>query len=95
MNFCLFEIFFVFFLYYIHVFFIIMYIKYLLAEKLKFKGIQPDSQVIESSNIVKDVDCQISNWSNWSACAGCRGYTESTRQIQVNNFFIFIIYESF
>ncbi|XP_031770909.1 spondin-1 isoform X4 [Apis florea] len=52
-------------------------------EKLKFKGIQPDSQVIESSNVAKNIDCQISNWSNWSACAGCRGYTESTRQIQV------------
>ncbi|XP_076231734.1 spondin-1 isoform X3 [Calliopsis andreniformis] len=52
-------------------------------ESLEFKGIQPDSQVIESPENVEDIDCQVSDWSNWSRCAGCRGYTISTREITV------------
>ncbi|XP_076544630.1 spondin-1 isoform X2 [Osmia lignaria lignaria] len=52
-------------------------------ERLEFKGIQPDSQVIESQENTENVDCQVSEWSNWSKCAGCRGYTESTREILV------------
>lgn len=55
-----------------------------LTESLEFKGIQPDSQVIESQENTENVDCQVSEWSNWSKCAGCRGYTESTREILVN-----------
>ncbi|XP_017761767.1 PREDICTED: spondin-1 isoform X2 [Eufriesea mexicana] len=52
-------------------------------EKLEFKGIQPDSQVVESSDNTEDVDCLVSEWSNWSKCVGCRGYTVRTREIMV------------
>ncbi|KAK1130236.1 hypothetical protein K0M31_018375 [Melipona bicolor] len=50
-------------------------------EKLKFKGIEADSQMKSSYNV--DVDCQLSEWSSWSKCAGCRGYQNSTREIKV------------
>ncbi|XP_078036984.1 spondin-1 [Augochlora pura] len=50
-------------------------------ESLQFKGMKPDSQVIESSEIKEDVDCETSEWSNWSKCIGCRGFTTSTREI--------------
>ncbi|XP_076294317.1 spondin-1 isoform X3 [Lasioglossum baleicum] len=50
-------------------------------ESLQFKGMKPDSQVIEASEIMEDVDCQVTEWSNWSKCIGCRGYTISTREI--------------
>ncbi|XP_076643915.1 spondin-1 isoform X2 [Halictus rubicundus] len=50
-------------------------------EKLQFKGMKPDSQVIESSDDTENYDCQVSEWSNWSECIGCQGYTISTREI--------------
>lgn len=59
--------------------------QYLLAEKLKFRGIEADSQMKSSYN-TEDVDCQVSEWSSWSKCAGCRGYKNSTREIKVNKF---------
>ncbi|XP_026668005.1 spondin-1 isoform X4 [Ceratina calcarata] len=49
-------------------------------EKLEFKGIQPDSQIVESS---ENIDCQTSEWSSWSKCIGCRGFTVSTKEILV------------
>ncbi|XP_076681730.1 spondin-1 isoform X3 [Andrena cerasifolii] len=52
-------------------------------DSLEFKGMQPDSQVMESPETVGAVDCQVSEWSKWSKCAGCRGYTVSTREITV------------
>ncbi|KAK9304472.1 hypothetical protein QLX08_004229 [Tetragonisca angustula] len=51
-------------------------------KKLKFKGIEADSQMKSSYN-AENVDCQISEWSSWSKCAGCRGYKNSTREIKV------------
>lgn len=54
-------------------------------ESLEFKGIQPDSQVMESPGSTEDIDCQVSEWSNWSKCVRCRGYTVSARQILVSN----------
>ncbi|KAF3428739.1 hypothetical protein E2986_10824 [Frieseomelitta varia] len=51
-------------------------------KKLKFKGIEADSQMKSSYN-AEDVDCQVSEWSSWSKCAGCRGYKNSTREIKV------------
>ncbi|XP_033360930.1 spondin-1 isoform X1 [Bombus vosnesenskii] len=51
-------------------------------EKLKFRGIEADSQMKSSYN-AEDVDCQVSEWSSWSKCAGCRGYKNSTREIKV------------
>lgn len=52
-------------------------------KSLQFKGMKPDSQVIESSENSEDVDCQVSEWSNWSQCIGCRGYTISIREIMM------------
>ncbi|CAK9811500.1 SPON1 [Anthophora plagiata] len=52
-------------------------------KSLEFKGIQPDSQVMESADSAENVDCQVSEWSDWSKCIGCRGYTISTREITV------------
>lgn len=54
----------------------------LFTEKENFKGIQPSSQIMESSEEGK-VDCEVSEWSKWSHCENCRGYTTSTRQIMV------------
>ncbi|XP_076396806.1 spondin-1 isoform X4 [Megachile rotundata] len=51
-------------------------------ESLEFKGIQTDSQVMESPEM-EDIDCQVSEWSNWSKCIGCTGYTVTTREILV------------
>ncbi|XP_043250558.1 spondin-1 isoform X3 [Colletes gigas] len=52
-------------------------------EKLEFKGMKSDSQVIESSENVEDIDCQVTEWSGWSKCIGCRGYTVSTKEIMI------------
>ncbi|XP_076168911.1 spondin-1 isoform X2 [Ptiloglossa arizonensis] len=52
-------------------------------ESLEFKGIQPDSQIMESPENVEDVNCQTTEWSSWSKCLTCRGYTVSTREIMV------------
>ncbi|XP_033333952.2 spondin-1 isoform X2 [Megalopta genalis] len=52
-------------------------------ESLQFKGMKPDSQVIESSANKEDVDCRVTEWSNWSKCVGCRGYTTSTREVMI------------
>nr|XP_012150416.1 PREDICTED: spondin-1-like isoform X6 [Megachile rotundata] len=51
-------------------------------QSLEFKGIQTDSQVMESPEM-EDIDCQVSEWSNWSKCIGCTGYTVTTREILV------------
>ncbi|XP_028047535.2 spondin-1 isoform X2 [Monomorium pharaonis] len=51
-------------------------------EKENFKGIQPSSQIMESSENGK-VNCQVSEWSEWSPCESCRGYTTTTRQIMI------------
>lgn len=58
---------------------------FFLTESLEFKGIQPDSQIMESPENVEDVNCQTTEWSSWSKCLTCRGYTVSTREIMVNN----------
>ncbi|KZC07757.1 Spondin-1 [Dufourea novaeangliae] len=52
-------------------------------ESLMFKGMEADSQVIESPDNMESVDCEVSEWSKWSKCIGCRGYTVSTRDITV------------
>lgn len=57
-------------------------ILHLFTEKENFKGIQPSSQIMESSENGK-VDCQVSEWSEWSHCESCRGYSTTIRQIMV------------
>ncbi|CAL7938661.1 unnamed protein product [Xylocopa violacea] len=52
-------------------------------KKLEFKGIQPDSQVMESPDTTENVDCQVSKWSAWTKCVKCSGYTTSEREITV------------
>ncbi|XP_011346734.1 spondin-1 isoform X2 [Ooceraea biroi] len=48
----------------------------------RFKGFQPSSQIMESSEDNK-VDCEVSEWSEWSHCKNCRGYTISTRHVTI------------
>lgn len=57
------------------------------TENSKFNGIQPGSQVIDTTEEyeVRKVDCQVTDWSNWTPCRGCRGFTFRERIIKVQN----------